>query len=146
MGKALFFEDVSLGDVLPSLVRQPTEEIVKAFVKVWTPDRGANRFTDDVQAKRDGFPRTIVPGILSMSYLSQVVLTWADNVELQKLDVIYRGLVFHGERLACRGVVADKAMEGGLPLVHVDVYMEREGGERPLTGSARVLVPQRPAG
>ncbi len=145
MGKTLFFEDINLGDVLPSLVRQASNEAVRAFVKVWTPDRGGSRFTDEGQAKRDGFPAPIVPGILSMSYLSQVVLAWADNVELEKLDVIYRGLILHGERLTCRGVVADKGMDGGRPLVHVDLYMEREGGERPLTGSARVLVPQRPS-
>lgn len=144
MAKSLYFNDVNLGDALPTLVRQPTPEAVRAFVKVWTPERGASRFTDDATAKADGFPKAIVPGILSMSYVSQVILGWADNLELRKLDVIYRGLIFHNEKLTCAGVVTDKQVQDGQPLIHVDLYMERENGERPLTASALVVVPQRP--
>jgi acyl dehydratase len=143
VSKNLYFEDVNLGDPLPTLVRQPTTEMVQTFVKVWTPERGPSRFTDETVAKHDGFARPIVPGILSMSHLSQVVLAWADNIELRKLDVIYRGLIFHGERLTCKGLVADKVVEDGQPIVHVDLYMERDGGDRPLTGNATVLVPRR---
>ncbi|MBI3954185.1 MAG: MaoC family dehydratase N-terminal domain-containing protein [Chloroflexi bacterium] len=143
MAKELFFEDVEMGDPLPSLAFQFDPASIRALVDVWWPERGATRFDSEAEAHRDGFPRPIVPSHLSIGYLGNVVLAWAGNVRLAKLDSICRQVLFNNDHVTCQGFVVDKALQDGLPLVHADLYMESEQGERPLTSSALILVPTR---
>ena len=56
----------------------------------------------------------IIPGIMSMAYLSQLITDWAPNITLKKLDIIFRAPVKHEEPIQCVGVVTDKEVrEGG---------------------------------
>ncbi|MSQ33273.1 MAG: hypothetical protein EXR60_02460 [Dehalococcoidia bacterium] len=144
MGRRLFFEDVDIGDSLPTLDFQFTPQAIHTLVRIWTPERGPTHFDSEEIAHQMGFRRPIVPSHLSMAYLSHVVLAWSDNVQLKRIDVICRQVLFDDDRVTCKGVVVDKVADNGEPLVYVDLYMENEGGERPLTGSARVLLPYRP--
>jgi len=143
-----YYEDVEPGDDLGPMERQPTAEQVAAYTNVWGVGAGAagGRFSDAAAARRDGMDAPIVPGNMSLSFLSQLVTDWAAPLGvLRSLEVNFRRPVRHNEKLRCLGLVTDKEVREGEPSVILDVFIEDSRGDRPLQGTAIVVLPQRGA-
>ena len=102
-----------------------------------------SRFTDQETARKEGVPHMIIPGIMSMAYLSQLVTDWAPNITLKKLDVIFRAPIKHEEAIQCMGLVTDKEVRDGDNCVDCDLYIENPAGQRAVTGKALVVIPSR---
>jgi hypothetical protein len=48
-----------------------------------------------------------------------------------------------GQDIICRGVVTNKARDGGLNLVELDIWTEKASGEKTSPGKATVVLPSR---
>jgi hypothetical protein len=46
-----------------------------------------------------------------------------------------------GQDITCRGVITNKLQEGGLNLVELDIWTEKDGGEKTSPGKATVVLP-----
>lgn len=137
------YEDVQVGDGLGPLLKEPTREQILAYTTVWGV-QGMGRFTDDAAARREGLEGVIVPGNMSMSFLSQLLTDWAGpRGELRRLEVNFRRLVQPGDALSCQGVVTDKGVEDGEPRIILDVFIDNQKGEKPVVGTALVVLPRR---
>lgn len=141
-----YFEDVELGDEFEEY-QQPTAEHVMQFFGQTSRggsdsnDRGAGRFTDTTEARRQGLERPIVPGNMSMAMITRLVTDWMGPLgHIVELDVSYRRPVLHGDRLRTVALVTDAETS---PRVHLDLSLENERGERPLQGTAIVELPTR---
>jgi acyl dehydratase len=141
-GKPLYYDDVEMGDEMGPLLKKPTLEQVKAFCRAYGVEE-PNRFTDLKAAREEGVPHLIIPGVMSMAYLSQLVTDWAPNITLKRLDVIFRGPVHHETDLHCKGLITDKEVRDGENCVECDLYIEDAEGTRFVTGKATVVVPSR---
>jgi acyl dehydratase len=142
----LHYEDVELGDELPVVEMTITTEEVLAFLHVWHGRRRnafTSRFSDEAIAKAEGLRGPMVPGAMTMSLTGKLVSDWAGVDAFHQLDVVFRGNIIHGDRLRFGGVITDKEMRDGQPWVEVDVFAEDDGGNRPVTGKAVVLLPTR---
>lgn len=137
-----YFDDVELGDELGPLETMATDASVREFCEVWG-NGGANRFTDHEAARKEGLPGAIVPGIMSMAYLSQLLTQWAEAGAIKKLDVVFRQLVPHNVPLRIVGIVTDKTQVQGENLVDVDVYLETGQSDRMVGGKATLSLPRR---
>ena len=100
---------------------------MKAFCRAYGLEE-KTRFTDLETARSEGVDEMIIPGIMSMAYLSQLITDWAPNITLKKLDIIFRAPVKHEEPIQCVGVVTDKEVRDGENCIDVDVYIENSGG------------------
>lgn len=139
-GKTIFYEQLDVGDEITPLTKKPTLDHVKAFCRAYGLEE-KSRFTDLETARSEGVDQMIIPGIMSMAYLSQLITDWAPNITLKKLDIIFRAPVKHEEPIRCMGVVTDKEVRDGENCIDVDVFIENSEGRRAVTGQAQVVVP-----
>lgn len=142
-----YFDDVEAGDEIAPLVKEPTREQISAYLNVWGPlgRTGPGRFTDDAAARQEGLEGVIVPGNLSMAFLSQLLTDWAgERGQLRKLEVNFRRLIQPSDRLVCGGVVTDKELKEGEGQITADVFIDNQKGEKPIVGTALVILPTRP--
>ena len=143
-----YFEDVAVGDEFEE-TQQPTAEHVIAFIAATGMPNGGGRFTDSERARALGLERAIVPGPMSASMLTRLVTDWMGPLgRVLSLDVSYRRPVQHEDRLRCVALVTDVDGEGdfegtGAGVVHLDVMLENERGEKPVQGTAIVELPRR---
>ena len=95
------------------------------------------RFSDDERARRIGLPGIIVPGNMSLAYLVKLVTDWIGTrpATLVRLSTTYRQLVRPDSPLTLHGVVTSAVVGGP---VELDLWLENEGGERLVTGTATV--------
>jgi acyl dehydratase len=138
-GKAVYFEDVDIGDEINSLACTPTRELIAAYVKACNITE--KRFTDDAYARSLGMDGIIAPGNMGLAFLSRMITDWAPGSVLRKLEVRFRGFIKPGDQLVCKGIVVEKHARGSENTVECDVFIENEKGDRSVAGSATVILP-----
>jgi acyl dehydratase len=140
-GKAVYFEDVDIGDEITPLSWHPTRESIGAYVKACHITE--KRFTDEAYARSLGMDSIIAPGNMGLAFLSRMISDWAEGAVLRKLEVRFRGFVKPGDQLTCKGLVVEKHARGSENSIECDVFIENERGDRPVAGSATVILPAR---
>lgn len=142
MEKQLYFEDISEGDAIPSLVKQPmTPQLV-----MWACASGDYNpiHYDKDYALKQGLPGVIVHGQLAGAFLGQMLTDWyGDRGSLVKLSLSYKGMNLPGDNITCKGEVVKKNVEDGKNLVSLKIWAENPAGEQTLTGTAMVSLPSR---
>lgn len=136
-----YFEDIDIGDDIAELEICPTTSDVVRFVTVARMQSG--RFTDDEHARREGLPGAIIPGNMSLGFLSRMLTEFFPTGTLKVLTANFRVTVPHNTPLTCSGVVTEKQASGGEHLVFCDVMLSNEEGERYVQGTAQVALPTR---
>ena len=136
-----YFEDIDIGDEISELEICPTTADVIRFVDVARMQSG--RFTDHEHARKEGLPGAIVPGNMSLGFLSRMLTEFFPTGKLQELTANFRATVPHNTPLICSGVVTEKQARPGEHLVFCDVMLGNEEGERYVQGTAQVALPSR---
>ena len=145
MGERIhFYEDIDIGDEIEELEICPTTADVVRYVEVARMQSG--RFTDDAYARSEGLPGAIIPGNMSLGFLSRMVTEFFPTGTLRNLTANFRATVPHNTPLICSGVVTEKQDEQGQHLVFCDILMSNEAGDRYVQGTAQVALPARQAG
>lgn len=139
-----YFDDVEPGDEIGPVEREPTREQIRAYASVGGVGPGSGRFSSDEGAKNEGLQNMIVPGNMSMAFLSQVLTDWAGpRGKLRRLEVNFRRMVNPGDKLSLAGLVIDKEEVDGEAHVKIDVAIDNERGEKPVVGTAVVALPKK---
>jgi acyl dehydratase len=136
MSGIVSFDDVEVGDELPTLRLTLTNEQVRDYARA--ADMPGGRFMSDEQARAEGLPGQIVPGNLSMALFSRLLGSWGEGVRIRRLSATFRGLVFPRTPLFVTAVVTEKHASGEGNFVECDLLLETEDGERKVTGTATV--------
>jgi acyl dehydratase len=139
----LYYEDVAVGDALPTLVKTPTtRQLVKYagasgdFYEIHYD----HHFAVNAGLK-DG---VIVHGLLTAGWLAQMLTDWLPlPTALKKFSVSYRAMARPGDTISCKGTVVNKYEKDGEHLVDCEIYAENQRGERCAVGSATVALPTR---
>ena len=141
MASQINYKNVSVGDALPSLVKHPTpRQLVQ-----WAGATGefCEMHYNDAFAKEKGFPGIIVHGMLTVSFLCQMVNEWmGEEGNLKKLSISNRGMLFPDNDITCKGKVEDKFEEDGEFFVKVELQAENNKNETCVMGSALVTIPE----
>jgi acyl dehydratase len=106
---------------------------------------GRNYHTDEEQARKLGFPRIVVQGMMSTCFVSQVMLDHFGKGWLEggKLSLKLVNVLWADETVVARAKVRERAREGTLDRVHCDVWVEKDDGTRVALGEASAV--QQPA-
>ena len=138
----IYFEDVKVGDELPSLVKGPIQQIQLTRYAGASGDFNPIH-QDDEFAKAAGMGGVFAHGMLSMGFVGQVVTDWAGPAAVRKLGVRFAGLVRLKDTITCRGRVLAKSSKDDVNLVDLEVWAENQRGEKVVTGKATVVLPTR---
>jgi acyl dehydratase len=143
MAEQVYYEDVNVGDEIPKLAKNcSTQQLV-----MWAAGSGdfyQIHYDKDFALALGTLPGLIVHGALKHAFLGQMLHDWAgDKGWIKKYGCQYRGMDVPNENITCRGVVTNKTQEGGLNLVELDIWTEKDGGEKTSPGKATVVLPSR---
>jgi acyl dehydratase len=140
--QAEYFEDVEIGDEIEELAICPTTADVVRYVQVARMESG--RFTDDAYARREGLAGAIIPGNMSLGFLSRMLAEFFPRGTMMTLTANFRATVPHNTSLICSGVVTEKQEKDGANVVFCDLMLTNEEGDRYVQGTAQVALPKRP--
>ena len=143
MAEQVYYEDINVGDEIPKLAKNcSTQQLV-----MWAAGSGdfyQIHYDKDFALALGTLPGIIVHGALKHAFLGQMLHDWAgDKGWIKKYGCQYRGMDVPNQNITCRGVVTNKAQEGGLNLVELDIWTEKDGGDKTSPGKATVVLPSR---
>ncbi|MFI5396769.1 MAG: MaoC family dehydratase [Candidatus Binatia bacterium] len=134
------FAHIDVGDELSTLRLTLTPEQVKQYAV--TAGMPGGRFMDDEEARKEGLPGQIAPGNMSLALLSRLIAASFPGMRLKRLNATFRVPVRPNVPIIVHGVVTEKhASEQGC-FVECDLVLESDEGERWVTGTASVYLPQ----
>ena len=139
----VYFDDITVGDELPTLVKGPIQQIQLTRYAGASGDFNPIH-QDDEFARAAGMGGVFAHGMLSMGFVGQLVTDWAGPAAVRKLSVRFAGLVRLKDTITCRGRVLDKSSKNDTHLVDLEVWAENQKAEKVVTGHATVVLPARP--
>ncbi|MFC1966718.1 MaoC/PaaZ C-terminal domain-containing protein [Chloroflexota bacterium] len=139
-GPGPYFEDVEVGDELPTLTKDITLEQMAMYAAACWDFRPIHYDSGSAQAL--GFRNAFTDGPMTTAFLAQVVTDWTGvNGCLRKITATYRGMTFTGDRLVCKAKVVGKRREVDGNVIECEVWAETPRGERVVYGTAIVGLP-----
>ena len=130
MAAKVRFDDVKVGDEIPSLSKIVKREDVKAYADASGDQNPLHQ--DDAFAQSVGFPGIIAHGMFSMAHVTKALTDWlGDPGALKRMAVQFRAVVFMDETLVARGRV--ESVDPSTRQARISIWAEVErNGERVL--------------
>src|ERR671922_1797568 len=98
MAASVRFDEVSVGDEIPSLAKVVQREEVKAYADASGDQNPLHQ--DDAFAQSVGFPGIIAHGMFTMAHLTTALTRWlGDPAALKAVGVQFRAVVFMDETI-----------------------------------------------
>lgn len=140
--KRLFYEDVKIGDSIPSLIKRPTTRQLVKWAGV-SGDYYEIHYDKNI-AEKAGLSGVIVHGKLVVSFLGQMITDWmGEDGTLRQLSCSYRGILYPDEDIICKGKVTSKYIKDGKNFIECEIWAERSDNKRVIEGKAIVVIPAR---
>ena len=130
------YNEIEFGEDLPEVAPDVSIANVQRFCRA--AGMLAGRFMDHEEAKKEGLPQAIVPGIMSQGILISLIHSWAPGCDIRKVDTVFRAPVLVDTTPKCRGVVTDK--DDDSRSVEIDLTIVNEAGETRVMGTASVSL------
>lgn len=138
------FEDVEVGQDIPSLVKGP---MTTAHIMRWSAAmENWHRIHYDWKyaTGNDGLPDVLVNGSWKQHVVIQLVNDWAGETGWAwKVSFQFRGMNVPGDTLTAWGRVTAKEERGGYGVVDLEIGLRSQKGEESTPGTARVVLPRR---
>ena len=84
--------------------------------------------------------RTINQGPLGLGYMVNMLHEWTGHGSIKRLKMTFPMAVFEGDHVVARGTVTAVREENGEQLADCDIWLDRDGVDKPLIGSATVNI------
>ena len=136
----LRFEDVRVGDTLPTLI---TDKITRTTLALYCGASGDHNpiHVDIDYARANGLHDVITHGMLNMAYLGRLVTNWVPQTAIFSLSTKFSTITPVNTVITCTGRVRAKRVEGSENLVDLDLTATAEDGEVKLSGAATIALP-----
>lgn len=138
------YEQVSVGDELPPIVKPPLSRATLALFAGASADH--NPVHIDIDAAREaGLPDVIGHGMLTMAYVAQVLTGWVPPTAIRSYSVRFVAPTRVGNALTCTGTVVAKEMAAS-GAVRIRLQAMDQFGEVKVRGDAEVILARRETG
>ena len=142
MTKQIYFEDLSVGDAIPELEKNPsTQQLVQ-----WAAGSGDfyQIHYDTAFAQGTGLDGVIVHGALKHAWLGDLLHRFAaPDGRVRRVACSYRGMDVPGATYRLRGTVTKKSEVDGTRLVELEIWGENPDGQKTTPGTGVVELPPR---
>ncbi|MYD65733.1 MAG: hypothetical protein F4X26_07125 [Chloroflexi bacterium] len=143
MAENVYFEDVNVGDDIPSFTRQTDlmhwnryAAVNDEFVYIHMDDEAGRAAANE--------PGAFGMGNLRWAYLLNMLREWVgDEVDVRELGVQFRAINQKNDVLTCVGTITEKIEENGDHLVRLDTNVINQDGVATCPGHAVVALPSR---
>ena len=143
MADQAYFEEVSLGDPIPTLT-VIIDETQLFFFSAATYNGHRIHYDKTWATEVEGYPDVLVHGPLQAALLARAVTDWAGpDGRLVSYAVQNRASAFPGEELRFTGTVTAKRDDGERGLVDLEIHGEKGEAEVLMPGTATVSLPRR---
>jgi acyl dehydratase len=130
MASSVRFEEVKVGDEIPSLSKVVKREEIKAYADASGDQNPLHQ--DDNFARSVGFPGIIAHGMFTMAHLTKALTDWlGDPGALKRMKVQFRAVVFMDEEMVAKGRIVELDPSSKRAKLSVWVEVDR-AGERQL--------------
>jgi acyl dehydratase len=137
-----FFEDVQVGDEIPTLVKDPITEVQIVKYAGASGDFNPLHIVHSFGEKA-GFGGVIAHGMIIMGFLGQMLTSGLPDGFIKKFGVNFRAVTKPGDTVTCRGKVVNKFLDGKDHCIEIELVAENQRGETPATGKAIAVLPSR---
>ncbi len=143
MAENVYFEDVNVGDDIPSFTRQTDlmhwnryAAVNDEFVYIHMDDEAGRAAANE--------PGAFGMGNLRWAYLLNMLREWVgDEVDVRELGVQFRAINQKNDVLTCVGTITEKIEENGAHLVRLDTNVINQDGNATCPGHAVVALRSR---
>lgn len=135
------FEEVAVGEQLPTLSKTVTREDVKAYADASGDQNPLHQ--DDAVARALGFPGIIAHGMFTMAHMTSCATRWLGDAQgVARLRAQFRAPVLMGETIVAGGTVRSVDARTRSAVLDLWVRLERDGRtEHPIRrGEAEVRL------
>ena len=145
MADQVYWDDVTEGMALPSMVKNPTTQQLVKYAGA-SGDYYQIHYDKDF-AQGTGLDGVILHGALKNAFLGQFMTDWmGPSGTLKRLACQYRGMDFPEQAITAKGTVTRKYREQGSNLVDCTIWLENPEGQKTTPGSATVALPSKQEG
>jgi acyl dehydratase len=135
----LSFQDVNIGDEIPSLSRGPLKRMQQAWMSVALKDPHPLH-VDEEFARSVGFPTVALSGAFPCGLLATMFTNWAGIENIKKYSVRLTTIILPGDILTCKGKAVKKWEEDGRGLAECELTVENQRSQLVATGKVVVLL------
>ncbi|MDD3937861.1 MaoC/PaaZ C-terminal domain-containing protein [Rhodoferax sp.] len=133
------FDDIQVGDDLPSVVEGPiTRHALGVYADASGDDNPLHLDTDF--ARRAGMPDVFAHGMLSAAYLARVLTQSVKQSAIRRMSVRFVAITHLGDEVRCQARVSEKFIQDGEPCVALELTARNQSDEIKLIGSAVVAL------
>ncbi len=153
MAKEIYFEDINIGDAMPTFTSDP---LTRTHLVRYAGASGDFNplHHDETFVAMFGMPRVIAHGMLIMGITSRAITEWIDNKCLKNFKVRFSGMTEPADlvdlentkaraTITVTGNVVNKFMEGGENRIQCDIQAVDALGGVKLTGSFIAALPSK---
>ena len=143
MSYKVYYEDVKVGDQIPTFVRQTDLMHWNRYAAV--NDEFVYIHMDEEAGRNGGNAKGVFGmGNLRWAYLQNMLREWiGDEAEVREMSVQFRAVNQKHDILTCTGTVTEKKVEGKDNLVRLDINVMNQDGKGTTPGYAVVALPSR---
>lgn len=139
MEKQVRFEELQVGSVMPTLVKDPVDKV--QLVKYSGASGDFNPLHTDPEVGKAVGIGQIAHGMLIMGFVGQAITNWVPKKFLKKLSVRFAGMTRPGDVVTVTGKVREKVAESGLKKIVCDVQAKNQREEVLVSGFFEAALP-----
>ena len=152
MTKQIYWEDVNVGQEIPSLTKIATTLMLVKWAGAYG-DYNPLHYENDFAVNFMKTPGIIVHGTLKRQWLIQMLTDFAgDDGWLKRIQTSFKAMDYprrmktlvgpeDGDTWTCKGKVTAKSETGGQHTVECDIWLENGKGEVTTSGTATLILP-----
>jgi len=139
MAKELFLRDVSIGDPMPTLVKEPVSKV--QLVRYAGASGDFNPLhTDPEIGKAVGIGGQIAHGMLIMGFVGQAITNWVPKKCLKSFFIRFAGMTRPDDVITVTGKVVDKREDNGR--IRCEVAARNQKDELIVAGQFEAELPR----
>jgi len=152
MKKQIYWEDISVGQEVPSLTKVATTLMLVKWAGAYG-DYNPLHYDNDFAVNFMKTGGIIVHGTLKRQWLIQMLTDFAgDEGWLKRIQTSFKAMDYprhmktlmgpeDGDTWQCKGKVTGKSETGGQHIVECDIWLENSKGEVTTSGTATLVLP-----
>lgn len=141
MATELYFQDIQVGDAIPTLVKKPVSKV--QLVRYAGASGDFNPLHIDPEFGKTVGIGQIAHGMLIMGFVGEAVTNWVPKKYLRKLSVRFVGMTRPDDVITVTGKVMDKKQENGHNIIRCDVLVRNQKDEVVVAGSFEAALPNK---
>lgn len=137
-----YFEDVQVGDEIPTLTKDPMT--LQRLVRYAGASGDFNPLhTDPAVGEAVGTGGIIAHGMLIMGFVGQMLSDYVGPTALRKFNVRFKGMTHLGDTITCSGTITEKNEVNGEAIIAGKVQAADQNGDIKVSGTFSAVLPSK---